>query len=165
MTLLSHRARRTRADLLPPRVCHALARLHDRVRPLPASPLAVFAGAPASLLGAGSIACVYRVTIDGRDVAVKVRRPRIERSLNLDLAMLERLARILAELPPLRGVPVTGIATQLAESIRAQLDLTREADLLRDFRTAMANENDERAGEHRAQQRALTHDTLPEMYD
>jgi ubiquinone biosynthesis protein len=131
----------TRADLLPPRVCHALARLHDRVRPLPASPLAVFAGAPASLLGAGSIACVYRVTIDGRDVAVKVRRPGIERSLNLDLAMLERLARILAKLPPLRGVPVTGIATQLAESIRAQLDLTREADLLHDFRTAMANEN------------------------
>jgi ubiquinone biosynthesis protein len=132
----------TRPDLLPPKACRALARLYDQVRPEPASSfpaLRGLAGTPATLIGSGSIACVYRVRVaGGRDVAVKVRRPDVERSLPLDLAVLERVARVLARLPALRGAPVAEVARQLTASIRAQLDLTREADRLDGVRKAMA---------------------------
>ncbi|MEV8438645.1 AarF/UbiB family protein [Actinosynnema sp. NPDC051121] len=132
----------TRVDLLPPQVCRALARLYDRVRPEPASsfPALGFAGSPATLVGSGSIACVYRVRVaGGRDVAVKVRRPDVERSLPLDLAVLQGVAGVLARLPVLRGAPIVEITRQLTEGIRAQLDLTREAELLDGFRRTMAD--------------------------
>ncbi|KOX21755.1 hypothetical protein ADK67_25745 [Saccharothrix sp. NRRL B-16348] len=133
----------TRADLLPPNVCRALARLHDQVRPEPASSFAALrglAGTPATLVGSGSIACVYRVRVaGGRDIAVKVRRPEVVRSLPLDLAVLESVAGVLARLRVLRGAPVVEIARQLTEGIRAQLDLTREAELLDGFRRTMAD--------------------------
>jgi ubiquinone biosynthesis protein len=135
----------TRADVLPVRVCRALSRLHDRVRPMPSASAAVLlssrlGGGRPVLVGAGSIACVYRVALpDGREVAVKVRRPGIERSLCADLAMIERGARMLARLPVLRGVPVVEIAVQLTESVRRQLDFGREAESLDGFRLAMVD--------------------------
>lgn len=132
----------TRADLLPPRVCRALSRLHDQVRPAPLRtmpPALRFGAAEPRLVGAGSIACVYRVDLpDGRTVAAKVRRPGIVRSLSADLAMLECGARLAARLPMLRGVPVNAVAAQLAESIRAQLDFAREAERLEGFREALS---------------------------
>lgn len=77
----------TRADLLPPRVCRALSRLHDQVRPVPPRtmpPALRFGAGEPRLVGAGSIACVYRVVLpDGRAVAAKVRRPGIVRSSRL----------------------------------------------------------------------------------
>ncbi|MBB1158305.1 ABC1 kinase family protein [Amycolatopsis dendrobii] len=132
----------TRADILPPRTCRALSRLHDQVRPAPPRtlpPALRFGAGVPRLVGAGSIACVYRVDLpDGQAVAAKVRRPGIVRSLSADLAMLERGARVAARLPVLRGVPVTAVAAQLAESIRAQLDFGREAERLEGFRKALS---------------------------
>ncbi|WP_409180917.1 ABC1 kinase family protein [Amycolatopsis sp. VS8301801F10] len=131
----------TRADLLPPRTCRALSRLHDQVRPVPlrTAPALRFGTGEPRLVGAGSIACVYRVVLpDGQAVAAKVRRPGIVQSLSADLAMLERGARLAARLPMLRGVPVAAVAAQLAESIRAQLDFGREAERLEGFRKALS---------------------------
>ncbi len=132
----------TRADLLSPQLCRALARLYDNVRPGRADATAALAAAGlpsdgARLVGSGSIACVYRVRLAGRDLAVKVRRPGIEVSLKGDLAMLARLAWLLAKAPPLRGVPVVEIAGQLTDSIRGQLDLVREATFLGEIRDSM----------------------------
>jgi ubiquinone biosynthesis protein len=135
----------TRADVLPARVCQALARLHDGVRaapaPLEAARLRAELGAgDAILVGAGSIACVYRVRLpDGRVVAAKVRRPGIERALGGDLALIEWCARIGAKMPMLRGVPVVEIANQLATSIRRQLDFGAEAEVLRDLRRTLGD--------------------------
>ncbi|WP_143101870.1 AarF/UbiB family protein [Amycolatopsis marina] len=121
----------TRVDLLPPRVCHGLSRLHDAVPAPPAADMASVLRRHLGDLGrtitarrlepaaAGSIACVYRVTEhDGRVLAVKVRRPGIERLLAVDLTLLRGCARLLALLPPLRGVPVVHIVDQLASCIR-----------------------------------------------
>jgi ubiquinone biosynthesis protein len=133
----------TRADVLPRRTCRALARLYDRVRPDPVDGRIALlaAGLPvvrARLIGSGSIACVYRVRLtDGRDVAVKVRRPGIDRSLTRDLAMVRRLAALMARIPALRGVPVTEIAGQVCDSVHAQLDLVREAEFLSGLRESM----------------------------
>ncbi|GAA4526198.1 ABC1 kinase family protein [Amycolatopsis samaneae] len=135
----------TRADLLPPPVCRALHRLYDRVRPVPprtAAPMlrSRLGATGTRLVGAGSVACVYRCVLpDGREVAVKVRRPGVDRSLPADLALFERGAALLARLPWLRGVPVTEIVTRLTASIRAQLDFRREAESLDGFRAALSS--------------------------
>lgn len=134
----------TRSDVLPPRLCRALSRLYDQVRPMPTHQArkllrSRFGAVETRLVGAGSIACVYRVRLpDGREVAAKVRRPGIDRSLAADLAVFERGARLVARLPGLRGVPVVEIVGQLAGTIRAQLDFEREAESLDGFRVAMA---------------------------
>lgn len=136
-----------RADVLPPRACDALARLYDRVRPRPGvrGPAAVtvlrmlgLPAATATLIGSGSIADVYGVSLaDGREVAVKVRRPGVEQALTADLVLLDRLARLAARTPMLRGVPVTEIVTEVCDAIRAQLDLVREASFLDELRRSM----------------------------
>ncbi|MPZ00555.1 MAG: phosphotransferase [Actinophytocola sp.] len=133
----------TRADLLPPRHCRTLAALHDTVLPIPARDLAPVleralgpettralvvtaehGGAP---VASGSIACVYRVTLpDGRDVAVKVRRPGIETTLRIDLTIMRRLGGVVKHLPGLRGVPIAEIMTQLGDAVYAQLDFATE---------------------------------------
>ncbi len=137
----------TRQDLVSPKICAALAGLYDDVRPIPVSDLLPllelrlgqrFAQAVRRDVGAvaaGSIACVYRATLpDGRAVAVKVRRPGIERVLGTDLAIMRRTARLLARTPKLRGVPVVEIMTQLTESVYRQLDFANERDSLERLR-------------------------------
>lgn len=133
----------TRADLVPPRVCEALSGLYDEVRPIPigelapvlrqrlGQPLAELVIGRAVPVAAGSIACVYRVSLpDGRIAAVKVRRPGIERVLAVDLVIMRKVARLLVLLPALRGVPVVEIMNQLTDSVYRQLDLAHECDNL-----------------------------------
>jgi ubiquinone biosynthesis protein len=134
----------TRPDLVPPRVCSALSGLYDDVRPVPIAELVPLleqclghtvaheiADRNSPAVAAGSIACVYRATLpDGRDVAVKVRRPGIERILRIDLAIMRGAARLLARAPMLRGVPIVDIISQLTESVYGQIDLAGECDNL-----------------------------------
>jgi ubiquinone biosynthesis protein len=140
----------TRADLVPPRICRALSGLYDAVRPIPDSALVpllerrfgrntAIAVAARGAVAAGSIACVYRVELpDGRDVAVKVRRPGIERVLRTDLAILRGLSRLVVRLRPFRGVPVVEIVEQVTESVYGQLDLVKETENLDDFHRDLA---------------------------
>lgn len=142
----------SRVDLLPPRVCRALGRLHDDVATPPITGLPGLLGSSlgeagralgrnAVLVGSGSIACVYRSTIpDGREVAVKVRRPGVEHVLRRDLALMRAVARGLERTPLCRGVPVRGIVDQLAESAESQLDFEREAAGLEQLRTSTSPE-------------------------
>lgn len=99
----------SRPDLVPEEIALPLAKLRDRLPPLPLAevrpvleaelgvPLETsFADFRADTLGAASIAQVHRATLpDGRSVAVKVQYPWIESSLDADLRMLRRLVRML----------------------------------------------------------------------
>ncbi|MET7534626.1 ABC1 kinase family protein [Streptomyces goshikiensis] len=143
----------TRVDVLPPRVCAALGRLHDGVRPVPlmavadelqGTGLVLDRGADgvARPVAAGSIACVYRATApDGRRIAVKLRRPGVARQLTVDLELLRRSTRLLARLPRMRGIPAVAIVDQMAQAVHGQLDLLREARFLEEFRENMAQES------------------------
>jgi ubiquinone biosynthesis protein len=147
----------TRADLLPPRHCRKLAALHDNVVGIPAAELepvlsrtlgpaiartvvgqARRHGGP---VASGSIACVYRATLpDGRDVAVKVRRPGIEDTLRVDLAIMRRLARFAGRVPGFRGVPVAEIVDQLSDAVVGQLDFDAERHHLTLLRKNLADQ-------------------------
>lgn len=143
----------TRLDLLPPKICGALGRLHDNVPPPSATTLAflrerlghldgILVEQSAKPVASGSIACVYRATAhDGRELAIKVRRPGIDRVLDADLILMRGFARLLAWIPPLRGVPVTDIVDQVAGCLRGQLDFAREAANLRELHENLDSES------------------------
>ncbi|MDN3295966.1 AarF/UbiB family protein [Streptomyces ficellus] len=149
----------TRADVVPRHVARVLSTLHDQVRPLPLGDASRHFGpelrralrddgaglAARHPVAAGTIACVYRADLaDGRTVALKVRRPGVVRQLSTDLAIMLALARLVAPLPPLRGVPVADIMRQLAESLRGQLDFHRERRSLRFLKENLAEVPDVR---------------------
>jgi ubiquinone biosynthesis protein len=97
-----------RFDILPEDVCRELARLFDAVPPMPRQVVLETIerelGAPASTLfasfefeplAAASIAQVHRAVLhDGRQVAVKVQRPRISEIFAADIRNLRRLAHL-----------------------------------------------------------------------
>ncbi|MEU2798472.1 MULTISPECIES: AarF/UbiB family protein [unclassified Streptomyces] len=139
----------TREDVLPPRACAALKRLHDSVEPMRtqdvhrvlaahlgpgrAEMLTDFRPEP---LGSGSIACVYPARLgDGTQVAVKLRRPGITDTVRRDVAILSTVFALAGRLPGLRGAPLAGMAQAVGASVLRQLDLGAEARnlaLLRD---------------------------------
>lgn len=141
----------TRADVLPPGVCAALSRLHDRVpadpapdpTTLPAPDRLTLIPGPRGVpeaVAAGSIACVYRgVTETGAMVAVKVRRPGIAERLATDLRLMRLAARLAARVPPFRGMPVTEIVAQITAAIHHQVDFRREARHLTAFADNLAD--------------------------
>lgn len=99
----------TRADLVPSRYQRELAKLQDDVAPLPFETIREqlervwggpveqhLAGIDEVPLATASIAQVHRARLpDGREVVVKVQRPRLERTIRADLDLLYLLAHLL----------------------------------------------------------------------
>jgi ubiquinone biosynthesis protein len=142
----------TRKDLLPVPWCEAMGRLHDRVGPMPTQdaeralarayppirpwPFDRFDWTP---VASGSIACVYRARLcDGRDVAVKLRRPDIGEHMRADLALLGVGATVIQHLPGMRTVPVRRMVDQVGFAILRQLDFDQEADSLLAMRSNLS---------------------------
>lgn len=142
----------TRRDLLPERVCTALGRLADATPPPRRArlegalrrayrgrewPFAEFDWTP---VATGSIATVHRaVTLDGRQVAVKVRRPGIGRTMRRDFQLTTLAIGAVKWLPMLRSMPIDVMHAQVGGAILRQLDLMAEGTALDDLR---ANLND-----------------------
>ena len=143
----------TRRDVLPADIADELNYLQDDVAPFPgdqaiAQVLASlggqltdhFAELDPEPVASASIAQVHRGTLaSGEPVAVKVRRPGIERLIATDLAVMFAIAalaeRALAEARRLRFVAVVH---EFAKTIRDELDLEKEgahaSQLRRNFR-------------------------------
>lgn len=138
----------TRRDLLPEEVTTPLARLTDssapprrrrvervvrrayRDRPWP---FKEFEWQP---LACGSIATVHEaVTLDGRRVAVKVRRPGIESVMRKDFTLTASAMSALSMLPRLRKMPFKLMHAQVGGAILRQLDFVAEAESLSALRT------------------------------
>jgi ubiquinone biosynthesis protein len=146
----------TRPDLLGADARGHLARLHDALPPGPfaaverrfraelgVEPREVFRELDPRPVASASIATVYRARLmDGREVAVKVRRPGIERVMAADLRLLRGGARLLARLPALRAVPVRTVVDDLCACLERQLDFGAEARSARRLRAALAPETD-----------------------
>jgi ubiquinone biosynthesis protein len=143
----------TRRDVLPPVLCDELSVLQDDVAALSVADSRaafasvygadlgnVFAGVDYAAVASGSVACVYRATlVDGTDVAVKLRRPGIDRQMAADLALVRKGAALVARLPAFRGVPVNELMGNLCDAVMGQLDFPREAEHLRRLKANLSN--------------------------
>jgi len=150
----------TRPDILPSGYLEVLETLQDRVPPfdtdlalaLIRSELgqevnACFAEFDVRPVSAASIGQVYRARLaDGTAVAVKVQRPGLLALIQLDLAMLRRLARFLAgkdlrrfHLPLSPDMPYVAIVDRFAQSLYDQMDFLQEARHMERFRANFAD--------------------------
>lgn len=133
----------TRQDLLPERVCAELGRLADATPPPRRAalegavrgayrgrtwPFAAFDWTP---VATGSIATVHRaITLDGRRVAVKVRRPGIGRVMRRDFRLTALAMGAMRHLPHLRSMPFKVMHAQVGGAILRQLDFEAERTAL-----------------------------------
>jgi ubiquinone biosynthesis protein len=141
----------TRPDVLGVHLAGGLARLQERVQPV--SPetalIALREGLGDRLIGriswvdptpiaSGSIAQVHRAMMtDGREVAVKIRRPGIVRRIDSDARFLIGTAKLATRFG--LQFPVVPWLQQFIDAVRAQLDLQREGQNYRDLRTNLAH--------------------------
>jgi len=132
----------TRRDLLPLDIADELAKLQDQVPPFP-SPVAVreierslgrpihelFDSFEQEPVASASIAQVHLATLhDGREVAVKVLRPRVEQAIARDVALMETAADLLERLwVDGRRLKPRQVVAEFAHHLEDELDLMREA--------------------------------------
>jgi ubiquinone biosynthesis protein len=146
----------TRPDLLPPHIIRALESLQDRVGPFPfahvrqvigedfGEPLeALFEEFSVEPIASASVAQVHRARLaDGRLVAVKVRRPDLERIVPFDLVFVRTVARIMEIFPQVRLLAPVQQVDEFGRAIQLQLDFRIEAENNRRFRGYFAGDPD-----------------------
>jgi ubiquinone biosynthesis protein len=145
----------TRPDLLPEAYTTELSSLRDDVRPFPFEEAEAILtedyGRPASLVFASiesvpvasaSISQVHRAVMhDGRIVALKIRRPGIEKMVQADLDILKNLA-LLAErrLPVLLPYSPVTLANEFERSLKRELDFNIERRTMERCQDQFAND-------------------------
>src|SRR3954453_18744257 len=77
-------------------------------------------------IAAASIGQVYRArTVEGRDVAVKVQYPEVNRAVRSDMQNLGMIMRLMQRMAP--GLDAKGLAAEIRERIHEELDYELEA--------------------------------------
>ena len=131
----------TRPDLLPEAYIAELSQLRDNVAPFPSDdaetilveehgrpPSETFAEFDREPVASASISQVHRARLhDGSLVAVKIRRPNIEKTVQADLDILKHLAELAEKrLPMLKPYGPLNLAREFERSLRKELDLSIE---------------------------------------
>jgi ubiquinone biosynthesis protein len=131
----------TRPDILPEAYTCELAALRDDVRPFPFAsaeailadeygrpPSEVFATIDPEPIASASISQVHRAVLpDGRALALKIRRPGIEKLVQADLDILKNLSQLAERrLPFLAAYGPTALAREFERSLKRELDLNVE---------------------------------------
>jgi len=131
----------TRRDLLPEDIADELALLQDRVAPFDGGearrcveaalgkPIGtLFAEFDETPLASASIAQVHAARMtDGREVVVKVLRPRVEEQIAADLALLRALAALAdRHHPNAQRIRPLEVIAEIQATLRGELDLMRE---------------------------------------
>jgi ubiquinone biosynthesis protein len=137
----------SRPDLLPPEIAGALARLRDRVEPMPQRHLkhaldtafpsrnAVFDFFELSPVRSASIAQVHRARLrSGLDVAVKIRRLGLEKTFKTDLRIIASAAALIEKFPRMRSTPLRETVQEFGKTLSQQTDFRKEAESNRAFR-------------------------------
>ena len=145
----------TRRDLVPPDLAEELAKLQDDVPTLPWEEIKarieaelghpveeLFATFDAEPIAAASIGQVYRATLpDGTLVAVKVQRPGVTETMDIDLEILiDQAHRLAVHTQWGKDFDVASLAEELASILRSELDYRHEGHALDRFREAFADD-------------------------
>lgn len=132
----------TRGDLLPEVYRSELRKLQDNVPPvsgaeisaaiqeeLGAPPEEIFAFFDREAAASASIGQAHAARLsDGREVMVKVRKPDVERLVEMDLQILADEARTWTErLPALAPYDVPALVREFSDTLRNELDYRKEA--------------------------------------
>jgi len=145
----------TRPDLLPVEFMQELSRLQDDVPPFPypeveanlkaalKKPIEqIFASFDEQPLAAASIGQVHQAKMpDGKNVVVKIQRPGIQRTIEVDLEIMMHLAGLMER--HLEGWDIqrpTRIVDEFARTLERELDYTLEAAHLERFARQFENE-------------------------
>jgi ubiquinone biosynthesis protein len=144
----------TRRDLLPEEVADELKRLQDQVPPFPGHEAralveeelgmsldVAFAHFEPEPLASASIAQVHAARLhSGEEVVAKIIRPGIERVMRQDMALMYRVARVLARIPEARRLRPVEVVRDYESTLFDELDLHKEAantsQLKRNFRNS-----------------------------
>jgi predicted unusual protein kinase regulating ubiquinone biosynthesis (AarF/ABC1/UbiB family) len=139
----------TRADLLPLAYIKELSTLQDQVPPFPTAeafarieselgkPIGeLYAEIDAEPIAAASLGQVYRARLHtGEEVAVKVQRPALRETIDLDIAILHRIAQFAARFPALsENTDWDGMLREFAETIHEEMNYAQEARNAERFR-------------------------------
>lgn len=144
----------TRPDILPDDYIRELGRICHHVAPFSGEVsrniLAEELGAPVEECfgefhdeprGSGSIAQIHDATLrDGTPVVVKVRRPRIERIIEDDVAILTFLAAQADRVEEFRPLRLPMLADEFAKAINRELDFIAEAAYTHKFRESFKDD-------------------------
>jgi ubiquinone biosynthesis protein len=144
----------TRPDILPPAYIRELERIYHHVAPFPddvaESIISADLGAPVEQLfksfarppmASGSMAQVYEAELkDGTPVVVKVRRPRIERVIEDDMAILAFLATQANKVEEFRPFRLPDLVDEFGRAVMSELDFVAEASFTHRFRESFADD-------------------------
>jgi predicted unusual protein kinase regulating ubiquinone biosynthesis (AarF/ABC1/UbiB family) len=143
----------TRPDILPPEYVSVLSQLQDDVPPAPWEDAKTvleddlgpveerFDEFDTEAISGASLGQVYRASVDGRDVAVKVRRPGVESLVAADLRVVRwSLPLLLFAVGEARAFSLRNLADEFDETIREEMDYDREGRMLDEIRANFADE-------------------------
>jgi len=131
-----------RADILPARITDELAGLQDEVPPAPlpyvlaiigeelgATPAELFATFVPTPVAAASLGQVFFGQLhDGREVAIKVQRPRIDEIVGIDLRAVEWAVRVIRNYGPIkRRADLLALFEEFKRVLIEELDYIQEA--------------------------------------
>ena len=142
----------TRPDLLPPEYIVALSELQAKVpaveastieefirQKLPVDPEVAFSEINYQAIAAGSIGQTHRATLkDGREVAVKVQRPGIDRLIDRDTSLIKRIANLGANTSYGQRYDIVGLADEFSRALQAELNFMTEGQYTEQLRRNLA---------------------------
>lgn len=147
----------TRVDLLRKEYIEELSALQDRVPPFPLSavtriieeelgapPEQLFRSFDPTPLAAASLGQVHRVTLNsGEEAVIKIQRPRLIHTFQIDLAILKKIARFLQTRTDLgRGREWCNIVDEFGRTLFEEIDYIQEGRNAERFRRNFAHRPD-----------------------
>jgi aarF domain-containing kinase len=150
--------------IFPEAYCEEFRKCLDRVRPfsfaeveqtlraeLGRDPREVFDTIDATPLASASIAQVHAARLrDGREVVIKVQRPRIAQIVEADLRVLRLAARAMTLAPHAKLANPRGVVEDFASNIHEELDFRLEAANMAEFNRIMKVQGQTRVAAPRA---------------
>ena len=144
----------TRPDILPPEYIEEFTKLQDQVPPADwdearqvieseIGPVdEQFEDFDTDAISGASLGQVYFAHVDGEPVAVKVRRPGIEKLVEADLRVIRWSVPILMRfVGEARSFSLETLADEFSKTIRQEMDYSREARMLQEIRSNFADDD------------------------